>query len=142
MRLSNPRAVALILAASLLGLVEVACSSIGPGATPPASPANEDVVIEAALEAGASDVVNFGSTFSVTTAPNELDTVKGALEGKKIPVANAEVAMVPQTMIKLEDRSAEQMLKLMEALEEHDDVQKVYANFDIDDSILERLSSE
>lgn len=106
-----------------------------------ASAANEDVVIEAALEAGASDVVNFGSSFSVTTAPNDMEMVKGALEGKKIPVASAEVAMVPQTTIKLEDRSAEQMLKLMEALEDHDDVQKVYANFDIDDSILERLSS-
>jgi YebC/PmpR family DNA-binding regulatory protein len=104
-----------------------------------ASAATEDVVIEAALEAGASDVVNTGSAYSVTTEPNDLDAVKGALEEKKIPVANAEVAMVPQTTIKLEDRPAEQMLKLMEALEEHDDVQQVYANFDIDDSILERL---
>jgi YebC/PmpR family DNA-binding regulatory protein len=104
--------------------------------------ADEDVVLEAALEAGAADVVNFGTTFSITTAPNDLDSVKNALEGRKIPIATAELAMVPQTMIKLEERAAEQMLRLMEALEEHDDVQKVYANFDIDDSILERISSE
>ena len=106
------------------------------------SAAEEDVVLEAALEAGASDVVNYGRTFSITTAPHDLESVKNALEGKKIPIANAELAMVPQTTIKLEERAAEQMLRLMEALEEHDDVQKVYANFDIDDSILERLSSE
>jgi YebC/PmpR family DNA-binding regulatory protein len=104
--------------------------------------AEEDVVLEAALEAGAADVVNFGKTFSITTAPHDLESVKTALEGKKIPIANSELAMVPQTTIKLEERQAEQMLRLMEALEEHDDVQKVYANFDIDDSILERLSSE
>jgi YebC/PmpR family DNA-binding regulatory protein len=106
------------------------------------SAASEDVVLEVALEAGAADVVNDGTTFSVTTAPNDLDSVKSALERKKIPIASAEVAMVPQTMIKLEERAAEQMLRLMEALEEYEDVQNVYANFDIDDSILERISSE
>ena len=106
------------------------------------SSTSEDLVIEAALEAGAADVTNDGKTFSVTTAPHDLDTVKSALEQKKIPVASAELAMVPQTMIKLEERAAEQMLRLMEALEEQDDVQNVYANFDIDDSILERIGSE
>ena len=107
-----------------------------------AATASEDTVLEVALEAGAADVVSFGTSFSVTTAPHDLETVKGALESKKIPIASAEVAMVPQTMIKLEERPAQQMLKLMEALEDLDDVQKVYANFDIDDSIMERLSSE
>jgi transcriptional/translational regulatory protein YebC/TACO1 len=72
---------------------------------------------------------------------NKLEVVKKALEQKKIPFITAELTMVPQTTIKLEGKQAEQMLRLMEELEDHDDVQKVYANFDIDTEIMEKMSA-
>jgi len=102
----------------------------------------EDAVLEIALDAGASDVVNDGDVFAISCDVQDLESVKSALEGKNLTITNAEMAMVPQTTIKLDEKSAEQMLKLMDALEEHDDVQKVWANFDIDDEILERISSQ
>jgi transcriptional/translational regulatory protein YebC/TACO1 len=67
--------------------------------------------------------------------------VKSALDEKSVSYSQAELTMVPQTTIKLEGRQAEQMLKLMEELEDHDDVQKVYANFDIDTEIMEKMSA-
>lgn len=107
-----------------------------------ASTASEDTLMEVALEAGATDVTNDGATMTVTTETADMEKVKAALESRKIAVTNAELAMVPQTTIKLDERAAEQMLRLMDALEDHEDVQKVYANFDIDDEILERISRE
>ncbi len=107
-----------------------------------ASTASEDTLMEVALEAGATDVTNDGATMTVTTETTDMEKVKAALESRKIAVTNAELAMVPQTTIKLDERAAEQMLRLMDALEDHEDVQKVYANFDIDDEILERISRE
>ena len=79
-------------------------------------------------------------TFEITTAPTTLYAVKQALDEKGVPVSLAEVTMVPQTTVKLEGKQATQMLKLMDALEEHDDVQKVSANFDIDASVMEQAS--
>jgi len=79
-------------------------------------------------------------TFEITTAPTALYAVKQALDDKGIPVSLAEVTMVPQTTVRLEGKQATQMLKLMDALEEHDDVQKVSANFDIDASVMEQAS--
>ncbi|MGB5137646.1 MAG: YebC/PmpR family DNA-binding transcriptional regulator, partial [Candidatus Zixiibacteriota bacterium] len=69
------------------------------------------------------------------------ESVRSAIEKKGIPMASAETTMVPSTTVKLEGKHAESMIKLMEALEDNDDVQKVYANFDIDDATLERLSA-
>jgi len=102
----------------------------------------EDAVLEIALEAGASDVSNDGDVFSISCELQDLESVKTALEAKNLTITNAEMAMVPQTTIQLDEKSAEQMIRLMDALEEQDDVQKVWANFDIDDEIMEKISSQ
>ncbi|MEW5922589.1 MAG: YebC/PmpR family DNA-binding transcriptional regulator [Candidatus Zixiibacteriota bacterium] len=102
--------------------------------------ADEDSLLEIALEAGASDFTNLGDIYEIITPAGELEAVRAALEAKSIPVASAEATMIPQNTIKLEDKPAETMLKLYEALEEHDDVQNVYANFDIDESVMEKLA--
>ena len=106
------------------------------------SSANEDTVIEIALEAGATDVVNDGEAYMISCEVQDLESVKAALEAKNIPIASAEMAMIPQTTIPLDEKSAEQMIRLMDVLEEQDDVQKVWANFDIDDEIMEKISSQ
>lgn len=101
--------------------------------------ADEDSLLEIALEAGASDFAKYGDIYEIITPLGGLETVRAAIEAKSIPVASAEATMIPQNTIKLEEKPAETMLKLYEALEEHDDVQNVYANFDIDDSVMEKL---
>lgn len=105
-----------------------------------ADKAGEDALMELVLEAGADDMKLAEGTFEITTSPTALYAVKQALDDKGIPVSLAEVTMVPQTTVKLEGKQATQMLKLMDALEEHDDVQKVSANFDIDASLMEQAS--
>ncbi len=102
---------------------------------------DEDQLLEIALEAGASDMSSEEDYFEVVTPFEKFDAVRKALDGKNIPMNQAELTMIPQTTIKLEGRQAEQMLKLMEDLEDHDDVQKVYANFDIDIEIMEQMSA-
>ncbi|HEY5997914.1 MAG TPA: YebC/PmpR family DNA-binding transcriptional regulator [bacterium] len=105
-----------------------------------ADKANEDALMELVLEAGADDMKLTEGTFEITTSPTAFYAVKQALDDKGIPVSLAEVSMVPQTTVHLEGKQATQMLKLMDALEEHDDVQKVSANFDIDASVMEQAS--
>ena len=105
-----------------------------------ADKATEDALMELALEAGAEDMKLAEGTFEITTSPTALYAVKQALDDKGIPVSLAEVTMVPQTTVRLEGKQATQMLKLMDALEDHDDVQKVSANFDIDASVMEQAS--
>jgi len=100
---------------------------------------DEDTLMEIIIEAGASDMSKQGSVFEIITAPNDLDKVRAAIEAKSVPITSAEITMIPQNTIKLNEKQAESMLKLYEALEEHDDVQKVYANFDIDDATMEKL---
>jgi len=97
-----------------------------------ASRADEDATIEAAIEAGADDVVRDGDQFVVTAPPTALHTVQDALTAKHIPVANAELAMLPKSTVKVEGADARALLRLVEALEELDDVGKVWSNFDID----------
>jgi YebC/PmpR family DNA-binding regulatory protein len=105
-----------------------------------ADKAEEDALMELVLEAGAEDMKLSEGTFEITTSPTAFYAVKQALDEKGIPVSLAEVTMVPQTTVRLEGKPATQMLKLMDALEEHDDVQKVSANFDIDASVMEQAS--
>ncbi|HKO15004.1 MAG TPA: YebC/PmpR family DNA-binding transcriptional regulator [Gemmatimonadaceae bacterium] len=93
---------------------------------------DEDELMEAALEAGAEDLQREDEQYVVTTAPADFHAVKAALEQQGIPVAEAELAMVPKTTVRLEGKEAESLLRLIESLEELDDVQKVWANFDID----------
>jgi YebC/PmpR family DNA-binding regulatory protein len=100
-----------------------------------------DALLEAALEAGAEDVRDDGDPIVVVTAPNALEAVKAALEGRGFRAASAEVTMEPSTTVPLAGEQAEAMLKLSEALEDLDDVQAVYANFDIPDEVMQRLAS-
>lgn len=103
---------------------------------------DEDTLMSAALEAGAEDVRDEGEFFEVVTAPGDLAKVRKSLAGKSIEFTSAELTREPQTVIKLEGKHAEQILKLMDALEDQDDAQKVYANFDVPDEVMERLGKE
>jgi YebC/PmpR family DNA-binding regulatory protein len=102
---------------------------------------DEDRLMEAALDAGALDIKDSGKEFDVTTSPASYESVKKKLEESGFKSTYAEVTMVPQTTVRITGKEAEQMLKLMEGLEDLDDVQKVYANFDITDEEMERLSA-
>jgi len=106
----------------------------------PKAQVTEDALMEPALDAGAEDIKEEEETWDVLTDPHAFETVKKALEDKGLKPASAEVTMVPQNSIKITGAEAEKMLKLMEALEDHDDVQNVYANFDIPKEEMERLS--
>lgn len=97
---------------------------------------NEEEVMNVALESGAEDMETTEEAFEIITSPHSFEIVRKALEGKGIKIEHADLQMVPQNQVKVEGKEAGQLLKLMEALEEHDDIQHVYANFDIDDSIL------
>jgi YebC/PmpR family DNA-binding regulatory protein len=103
--------------------------------------ADEEELMMTVLDAGALDMSTEEDYYEIVTPFNKFDEVKQALDEKKIPYIQAELTMVPQTTIKLEGKQAEQMLRLMEGLEDHDDVQKVYANFDIDTDIMEKMSA-
>jgi YebC/PmpR family DNA-binding regulatory protein len=102
---------------------------------------NEDELMELALEAGAQDVREEENEFEIITDPASFEEVKGAIDQRKIKYIEARISLIPQTTVKLEAGKAEQMLKMMEKLEDNDDVQNVYANFDIADDIMERLSA-
>ena len=93
---------------------------------------DEDTAMEAALDAGADDLRREDEQYVVTTQPNDFHAVKSALESRGFAIAEAELAMIPKNTVKVEGKSAESLLKLLEELEELDDVQKVWANFDID----------
>jgi YebC/PmpR family DNA-binding regulatory protein len=100
-----------------------------------------DALLEAALEAGADDVRDEGDPVVVVTAPGVLDSVKAALEGRGFRAASGEVTMEASTTVPLQGEQAEAMLKLTESLEDLDDVQAVYANYDIPDDVMQRLAS-
>ncbi len=97
---------------------------------------NEDALMEIVLEAGADDMKTEEETYEITTSPESFLAVKEAMEAKGITPDSAEIQLIPENTVKVENKDAEQVLKLMEVLEEHDDVQHVYANFDIDDKVL------
>jgi YebC/PmpR family DNA-binding regulatory protein len=105
------------------------------------SQAEEDRLIELALEAGAEDVSAGDELFEVVTAPEDFEVVREALEKGGVTLASAEVTMVPQNTVALSGKEAEQTLKLLDALQEHDDVQSVSANLDIPEEEMERLSA-
>ncbi|MER3429269.1 MAG: YebC/PmpR family DNA-binding transcriptional regulator [Pyrinomonas sp.] len=92
---------------------------------------SEDRLFELAIEAGAEDLRDDEDSFEIITDPDAFDQVLAAVKQAGIEPQVAEISMVPQTYVKLEGQDARQMIKLMEALEDHDDVQKIYANFDI-----------
>ncbi|MFN3476851.1 MAG: YebC/PmpR family DNA-binding transcriptional regulator [Candidatus Methylomirabilales bacterium] len=106
-----------------------------------ASKVDEETLFSLALEAGAEDVRLAESTYEVITAPQDFAQVKEALEQAGIPLSSAELTMLPQSTVRLEGKEAQQMLKLMEELEEHDDVRNVYANFDIPEAVMVAMPS-
>lgn len=101
----------------------------------------EDDLLALALEAGATDLRQVEKAFEVTTAPAEMDGVRSALEGQGVPVIRAEVRLVPQSTVRVEGKEAPAVLRLIEALEDLDDVQSVDANYDIPDEVLEAISA-
>jgi YebC/PmpR family DNA-binding regulatory protein len=106
----------------------------------PKSAAKEDDLMSIVLEAGAEDLRDDGENWEVVTDPASFDAVVEAVKKAGIQPVSAEVAMIPQTYIKLEGQHATQMIRLVEALEEHDDVQHVHSNFDIDQKVLEEVA--
>ena len=108
----------------------------------PADKTTEDALMEISLEAGAEDVVLEGDAFVVYTEQNGLEAVRSAIAAKNIPIESAEVSMISQTKVKLTGKDAENMIKLIDKLEDSDDVQKVHSNYDIDDEEMSKIVIE
>ena len=107
----------------------------------PAEKVSEDRLLEIVTEAGAEDLKQDGSNYEVFTEPEDLEQVTDALKKNDIEAETASVGQVPQNYVKLEGKQAHQLLRLMEELEDHDDVQHVWANFDIDEEEIAQYSS-
>jgi YebC/PmpR family DNA-binding regulatory protein len=112
------------------GIIQVDAERIG-----------EDDLLAQALEAGASDMRRVEKVFEIVTAPGEMDAARAALERHRVPVLRAEVTFVPQSTVRVDGKDARGVLSLIEALEELDDVQAVYSNYDIPDEVLEAISA-
>lgn len=103
---------------------------------------DEEKLLEYVLDAGAQDLKTEGETYEIYTDLNEFEYVKESLQNKDLTIESSEVTMVPNTTVPVDLKHAEQLLKLMDKLEEHDDVQNVYSDFDIPDDVMEKLSTE
>ncbi len=103
---------------------------------------SEDVLMAVALDAGAEDMKNDPQeeNFEIITAPEDFAAVKEAVEKAGLPVESAEITMLPKTYVVLDEKAADQMVRLIDALEDNDDVQNVYANFDIPDDVAEKIN--
>jgi len=102
---------------------------------------SEEEMMDLALEAGADDVVEEESEFQIITEPEDFEAVREALEAQGVEYVEASVSMVPKNMVEVtEEKPARALLKLLESLEDHDDVQNVHSNFDIDDALMEQIS--
>ena len=110
------------------GLIEIETKSI-----------DESSLMDIVLEAGAEDMTTEGDTYTVTTEPLQLENVRKAIDAKKVPMKSAEVTMIPTTTKKVTGSEAKNVLALIEALEDYEDVQNVYANFDISDEDMAAL---
>jgi YebC/PmpR family DNA-binding regulatory protein len=102
---------------------------------------DEDRLMELALEAGADDIISDSDSFQVVCPPESFSAVRDALEEAGMTNANAELTMMPENTVKVSGHQAEQVLKLIEDLEDHDDVQSVSANFDIDEEVMAQFSA-
>ena len=103
---------------------------------------DEDALIEIALDAGADDVTDAGEAFEVSMPPDKFEAVRGALDKAHIPIAEAEVSLASKGTVTVTGDDAARTLKLLEELEDHDDIQNVASNFDISQEELERLSAD
>ncbi len=101
---------------------------------------DEEQLIDLALEAGADDVTEEDTEFEVLTSPSKFETVRKAIEDAGFPYTLAEVTKIPKNTVKIEGKKAQQMINLMQAIEDHDDVSHVYSNFDIADDVMEAMS--
>ncbi len=104
------------------------------------SQADEDRLMSVALDAGADDIRDEGEIFEIVTQPEDFATVKERLDQEKIAVASAQVTLLPKNTVDIDAKHVEQILKLSEELEDHDDVQSVSANFNISDELMEKAS--
>ena len=102
----------------------------------------EEELFSVAVDAGAEDIKSTDKNYEVYCDPKDFENVKAAIQGKGVKWENADLTMLPNSTIKLSGPDAKQVLGLIEALEDHDDVQKVYSNFDIPDEILEEIAQE
>ncbi|MGI6656933.1 MAG: YebC/PmpR family DNA-binding transcriptional regulator [Desulfobulbus sp.] len=101
---------------------------------------DEDALMDLALEAGAEDMIDEDETFQIITAPEDFNDVVERLENSELSFSEAELSRIPQNTVEvLDEKAARSLLRLMESLEDHDDVQKVHANFDIPDEVMELL---
>mgnify|MGYP001568089079 FL=1 len=112
------------------GIIQVSADKIG-----------EDELLTLALEAGAADLRRVEKVFDIATSPDEMESVRQALEERRVPIAEAEVTMVPLSTVRCEGKDAQAVLRLIEALEEQDDVQAVYANYDIPDEVIDAITA-
>jgi len=102
---------------------------------------DEEELFLISVDAGAEDMkTDDDEYYEIYSEFDQLESVRGALEKQNVVVASAEMTMIPQNTVKLDDKTAEQMLKLMDALDDHDDIQEVYANFDIDDEVFAKVA--
>ena len=101
--------------------------------------ADEDTLMEVALDAGAEDIKDEGDSFDVLTAPEDFDAVKDAIDGAEISCEVAEISMVPQNTTAVSGKDAEQMIRFMEALDDNDDIQNFYTNADIPDEAFDAM---
>lgn len=106
-----------------------------------ASNRDEDDLLMLALEAGAEDFKKEGDSYSVITNPEELQTVREVFSERHVKIVHAELTMIPKTTVPVNGKEAEQVLKLIDALDDHEDVQGVYANYDIPEEEIEKYSS-
>jgi transcriptional/translational regulatory protein YebC/TACO1 len=106
----------------------------------PKSAAKEDDLMNIVLEQGGEDLRDDGDNWEITTAPSAYEAVLEAVKKAGVEVVHSEVGMIPQNYIKLEGAAANQMIRLLEAIEDHDDVQSVYSNFDVDQKQLEEVT--
>lgn len=101
---------------------------------------DEETLMDLILEAGAEDMKTEDGTYEIVTEPGDFETVRDAIKNNDIAPDSAEITMLPNTTVKVDGKHAEQLLKLMEKLDDHDDVQNVYSDFDIPDDVMEQFS--
>ncbi len=99
----------------------------------------EDALMETAIDAGAEDVREDGNNFEIITAPEDFESVRQAIDDASVPYVEAEVTMLPKTIANLEGKDAEQMIRMMDAFDDCEDVQKVYTNADIPDEVMNSM---
>jgi len=101
---------------------------------------SEDALMEIVLAQGGEDMTQAADKFEITSRPHELEKIKEALEKAKVPIESAQVTLIPKNQVPITEEAARAVLKLVDALEDHDDVQSVYANFDIPDEVMKEIA--